>query len=239
MFKIFTPYINLIALFSLKQDGPMKITDDQRNFNNREVFIKKNNIGTDNLFIGRLKHTNNVVIVKDRSINMFYDCDGLITNLPNVYLSFTIADCTAIYIFDPVNNVIGLLHAGWKGLRDDIIKNAMNLMKEQYSSNERDILVGISPLICDKCYEVQKDFIDNFKNYPEAFIQKNDKTYFDSKYVLLKKLSELDIKKQNIEFIDECTYCLKDKYFSYRRDQYGCHPDDINAMMAVFGLKNN
>jgi len=112
MFNLFHNYSWLITLFSRKEDGPMKITDDQRNFNNREIFLGKNGISTDDLFIGRLKHTNNVEVVKDLGKKMFFDCDGLITNLPNVYLSFTIADCTAIYLFDPIKNVVGLLHAG-------------------------------------------------------------------------------------------------------------------------------
>ena len=112
-------------------------------------------------------------------------------------------------------------------------------MKDHYNSNEADILIGVSPLMCSKCYEVTQEFTDHFKDYPEAFIYENDKIYFDSKHVLLKKFVALGIKEQNIEFSDECTYCSKDKYFSYRRDQYGCHPENINAMMAVFGLKHN
>jgi len=238
MFKLFKKYTNLIALFSEKKDGPMKITDDQRNYDNRNAFLKNNNINPDNIYIGRLKHTNNVEVISNRDKKMFYDCDGLITNLKDVYLSFTVADCTAIYLFDFENNAIGLLHAGWKGLRDDIIKNAITLMQNTFNSKIDNILVGISPLLCEKCYEVKEDFVENFKDYPNSFIQKDGKIFFDSKYVLLKKLLELKVKESNIEFIDECTYCLKDKYFSYRRDQYGCQANDIKAMMAVFGIKN-
>jgi polyphenol oxidase len=238
MFKLFKPYPNLITLFSEKKDGPMKITDDQRNFTNRSIFLKNNNINPGNLYVGRLKHTSNIEIVSSKSEKMFHNCDGLITNLKDVYLSFTIADCTAIYLFDFENDVIGLLHAGWKGLHDNIIKKAINLMQKNFNSKPNNILVGISPLLCEKCYEVKEDFIENFKDYPDAFIYINNKIYFDSKHVLLKKLLELKIPESNIEFINECTYCLKDKYFSYRRDQYGCPPDDIKAMMAVFGIKN-
>ena len=112
MFKIFQSYNNLVTLFSEKNDGPMKITDDQRNLNNRLAFLEKNNIDSNNLFVSLLKHTNNVVVVKDTNIKMFFECDGLVTNLPNTYLSLTVADCTAVYLFDPVNKAIGLLHVG-------------------------------------------------------------------------------------------------------------------------------
>jgi hypothetical protein len=111
-------------------------------------------------------------------------------------------------------------------------------MQANFNSKSENILVGISAIMCSKCYEVQPDFISNFSNYPNAFIQRDNKIFFDSKNVILSQLSSLGIKENNIEFINECTYCLSDKYFSYRRDQYGCDPDDRNAMMAVFGIKH-
>ncbi len=238
MFKIFENYKDLVTLFSLKEDGPMKITDDNRNFDNRSKFLNKNNINENDLYVGRLQHTNNVEVVKTKETKMFFNCDGLITNQINSYLSFTVADCTAIYLFDPENKAIGLLHAGWKGLKSEIIKNAVELMKINFNSKVENILVGVSAIMCSKCYEVYPEFMDNFPNYPNAFIQENGKIFFDSKYIISSQLSNLGIKNDNIEFIDECTYCLADKYFSYRRDQYGCDPQDINAMMAVFGIKN-
>jgi len=112
MFKIFEPYKDLVTLFSLKEDGPMKITDDKRNFANRLKFLNKNNISEGDLYVGRLQHTNNVAVVKNRDSRMFSNCDGLVTNQPNTFLSFTVADCTAVYLLDPENKAIGLLHAG-------------------------------------------------------------------------------------------------------------------------------
>ena len=112
MFKIFEPYQDLVTLFSLKEDGPMKITDDKRNFTNRQAFLNKNNIDENNLYVGRLQHTKNIVLVNTKEPKVFSNCDGLITNQVNTYLSFTVADCTAVYLFDPENKVIGLLHAG-------------------------------------------------------------------------------------------------------------------------------
>ncbi len=238
MFKIFENYKDLVTLFSLKEDGPMKITDDNRNSDNRLKFLNKNNINEGDLYVGRLQHTRNVAIVDSKEQKMFFNCDGLITNQSNTYLSFTVADCTAIYLFDPENKAIGLLHAGWKGLKEEIIKNAIELMEINFNSKRENILVGVSAIMCSLCYEVKPDFMDNFSDYPNAFIQKADKVFFDSKHVILSQLSNLGIKNNNIEFVDECTYCLTDKYFSYRRDQYGCDPQDINAMMAVFGIKN-
>lgn len=39
---------------------------------------------------------------------------------------------------------------------------------------------------------------------------------------------------RNIEEMKKCTYCLKNKYFSYRRDKL----KEIKTMMAIIGLKS-
>jgi len=91
--------------------------------------------------------------------------------------------------------------------------------------------------MCQKCYEVEKIFADNFKEYPDAFQKAGDKLHFDLNYVMNQKLLSEGIEPQNIEFSNECSYCLPDKYFSYRRDQYGCSNDDVQAMVGVFGIK--
>jgi copper oxidase (laccase) domain-containing protein len=91
--------------------------------------------------------------------------------------------------------------------------------------------------MCQNCYEVYKDFVNNFKEYPKAFKEVGDKLYFNLKYIINQKLISENINPNNIEFSNECSYCLKDKYFSYRRDQYGCPNDDVKAMVGVFGIK--
>jgi len=236
MFKILKPYTNLVYLFSEKKDGSMKVNDNPINIENRHNFFVKNNIDPNRVVGKSLKHTSNVLILNEPIIPK-EDYDGWITNKKELYLSITSADCPTIFFYDPKNIVIGLAHGGWRGIAGDIIKNTLIKLKEDFNSNPQDILVVIGPGMCQDCYEVDKIFSDNFKKYPSAFKEVGDKLHFNLNYVINQKLLSEGIEAKNIEFSNECSYCLKDKYFSYRRDQYGCDNNDVQAMVGVFGIK--
>ncbi len=41
--------------------------------------------------------------------------DAILTNDPSITLFMRFADCVPILFFDPVQNVVGIAHAGWQG----------------------------------------------------------------------------------------------------------------------------
>ncbi len=113
-------------------------------------------------------HTNIVKVVTKENINeVFEDVDGLITNLKNVALVTSLADCQGILLYDKEKQVIGNIHSGWKGTLNKIIINAIDLMISTYTSNPENIEVYITPSIEKCCFEVDNDikelFINNFK----------------------------------------------------------------------------
>ncbi len=79
-------------------------------------------------------------------------CDGLITDDPEVTLITGHADCMAFYFFDPVKRAIGLCHAGWRGALGRIGGNVIAQMQKAYGSDPRDMLCGVGPSICPKCW---------------------------------------------------------------------------------------
>ena len=46
------------------------------------------------------------------------------------------ADCVPIIIYDLKNEIIGCIHAGWKGAFSGIIKNTVNKIKKLNSKNK-------------------------------------------------------------------------------------------------------
>lgn len=90
-------------------------------------------------------------------------CDGLITDDPEVTLITGHADCMAFYFFDPVNRAIGLCHAGWRGALGRIGGNVIAQMQKAYGSDPRDMLCGVGPSICPKCFEVGEDVCEDFE----------------------------------------------------------------------------
>jgi polyphenol oxidase len=80
--------------------------------------------------------------------------DGLVTNLPGQLLAIYVADCAAIYLADPVNRAIGLLHSGKKGTELNILANAVGKMTSAFGTNPADLICILSPCIRPPHYEV-------------------------------------------------------------------------------------
>ena len=56
--------------------------------------------------------------------------DAVITNQKNLPLGILTADCVPILLYDYVNNIIGCIHAGWKGAYSGIIENTIIKMNK-------------------------------------------------------------------------------------------------------------
>lgn len=177
---------------------------------------------------GNQTHSTNVkVITKDNINEVFENVDGLITNLKNIYLLTVVADCQGILLFDKKNKVIGNIHSGWRGTLNRIIKNAVNIMINEFNSNVEDIKVYFSPCIHKCCFEVSIDVKEMFeKEFNDLEIEnyitkgnREDKYYIDTLKLNIDYLIKLGIKKENITYSDFCTKCNSDILHSYRKDK--------------------
>ena len=86
--------------------------------------------------------------------------DGLITRAPNLFLTVRTADCLPLSLYDPKRQIIGLVHAGWQGVRQRIHLKALKL----FNSPPQDILVGLGPSICADCYHRHFDLAGTVKH---------------------------------------------------------------------------
>ena len=175
------------------------------------------------------EHTTNVAKVTLDNLNDdFINTDGLITNLKDICLLTKTADCQAILLYDPVKNVIGNIHSGWKGTLNKIIVNAINIMTNDYHSNPKDIIACICPSILKCCFEVDEDVVEEFKNnfsnitediYLGEIKDNKQKYYIDTININKKVLLSLGLKEVNIITSDLCTKCYNNLYHSYRYDK--------------------
>jgi hypothetical protein len=144
--------------------------------------------------------------------------DGLITNTKQLAIGILTADCAPILFFDPKKNIIGAVHAGWKGAHKKIVKKMINCFKKK-GSKSNDIFAVIGPCISQNNYEVKNDFKAKFlkqssENMKHFKIIKN-KIYFDLKGYVFKQLKNAEI--NNIEIIKKDTFNSKNNFFSARR----------------------
>ena len=62
------------------------------------------------------------------------DCDALITNRPNIVLLQRYADCVPLLVFDRVQRVVGVAHAGWRGTLVNMAGALVGAMQSAYGS---------------------------------------------------------------------------------------------------------
>ncbi len=157
--------------------------------------------------------------------------DGLITNKKEISFSLRFADCTPIYLYDPVKNVIGDIHSGWKGTVGKIAVEAVNKMIEEYNSNPKDIICCIGPAIGKCHFEVDegvKNIFENtfsYMNINDKIIEKGEvkegkqKYFIDTNLINRTMLEEIGLLEENIIESNICTVCNKDVLHSYRVDR--------------------
>ncbi|MEE1086089.1 MAG: peptidoglycan editing factor PgeF [Schaedlerella sp.] len=190
-------------------------------------------------------HTTNVRIVteEDRGNGFvrklpYTDVDGLITNVPQICLVTFYADCVPLYFVDPVKKAIGLSHSGWRGTVGKIGKVTVEKMQREYGCDPKDIIAAIGPSICQDCYEVSEDVINQFKenfkkdNWEQLFYKKENGRY----QLNLWKANELifiesGILPEHIAVTNICTHCNSDVLFSHRRT--GNERGNLAAFLAL------
>ncbi|MGN0435472.1 MAG: peptidoglycan editing factor PgeF [Wujia sp.] len=149
--------------------------------------------------------------------------DGLVTNEPGVTLITFFADCVPNFFYDPVKNVVGLAHSGWRGTVAHIGTRMIEVMVNEYGSVPEDIICAIGPSICKSCYEVSQDVIDEFrKEYAEDVFSSLAVSKDDGKYLLDLQLAcrynllLAGVCEENIAMPDICTCCNPTLLFSHR-----------------------
>ncbi len=96
-------------------------------------------------------HKDNISVIREEDIARYSlgsngfvpQTDALITNIPCLPLSIFIADCVPVFIFDPSNKVVGLVHSGWRGTALKISYKTVLKMKELFGTKPHNCLVGI------------------------------------------------------------------------------------------------
>ena len=155
--------------------------------------------------------------------------DALISNSNSIVLSIQVADCIPLFLADPLNGVIGLVHAGWRGVEKNIIPDTINKMVQKGASIEG-MIAFIGPSIRQCCFEIGPEVS---KKFPiDCLINGNrDRSFLDLQRVAINQLLGTQVLEKNILSSEECTKCNPDKYFSYRRSG-----SKAGRMIGVIGL---
>jgi YfiH family protein len=157
--------------------------------------------------------------------------DGFVTSEKELVLCALFADCVPLFFYDPVLEVAGLAHAGWKGTVLNVAGATIQAMNEEFGCKPEHIRAAIGPSIGICCYEVDekvaqpvKSVLTDMKAVPEI-LQKVLQPKGNQKYMLnLQELNRNFIEKagilsSSIEVTELCTSCHTDIFYSHRQEK--------------------
>ena len=184
---------------------------------NLDYVAKKMGVERGKLILMHQTHSNKVVEINKKNYEKKVIADAMITKMKGFALGVVTADCVPIILYDEKNQIIGCIHAGWKGTLLGVIKNTVSKIKKISSSNK--IYACVGPCIGKKSYEVDKNFYKMFvaksRNNKIYFSNKNKtKKLFNLRKFVTNKLIKANI---NVDQVDRDTFTEKSNFFSYRR----------------------
>ena len=148
--------------------------------------------------------------------------DGMFTDIPELLLATSYADCVPLFFCDPVKRIIASSHSGWKGTVAGIGAETIRKLQEMGCQTE-DIHVLIGPSICQECYEVSEDVIEEFekvfdKKYRNKLFYRKENGKYQLNLWMANKIIFLEtgIPEENISMPNLCTCCNPEFLFSHR-----------------------
>lgn len=151
----------------------------------------------------------NVVVEVNAETRFPVTADALITREPGLPVAVLTADCLPILISS--SSVVGAVHAGRKGVLNEVIGKAVTAMR---ALGGVDLVARIGPGICSECYEVDRQmYEDAIKIVPELATSPA-KHCLDLIGGAKSQLESYGIK---VSSVDICT-SHNLNFFSYRRD---------------------
>jgi hypothetical protein len=147
--------------------------------------------------------------------------DAIITRERGLALTMRFADCVPIVFFDPVQQAIGLAHAGWRGVAENVIAATVAALSDHFGSQPRDLWAGIGPCISADRYRVGQEVIDQIApacppHTPIVLRQPDGSLHLDLNAAVSSQLQACGV--ENIEDSALCTASNTTEWFSHRAE---------------------
>lgn len=199
---------------------------------NRQIVAVMLNTDTSRMIFMQQQHTANVKVIdasyfslnESDQTNFLASTDGMVTNMPGIYLCALSADCAGVVVWDARRHALGVAHAGWRGVVNGIVLNLLTDMKDNYGTRAEDCQVSVGPCISFGNYEVGKDlasdFLKRFKSTKVAAC-KEGKWYISIADSIHQQLTSAGIPAGNVHLPGYCTFRDNSLFFSARRGNKG------------------
>jgi YfiH family protein len=184
---------------------------------NKEILYTDLGINGDQIASSFQCHGNEVLRVVEPG---YYEgFDALITNKKDIFLQILVADCTPILLFDPQNEVVAAIHAGWRGTANNIVQKTLEKMKDVFNTNPSDCFAYVGTCISQPFFEVDEDVALYFDEEFYVFDKEKNKYFIDLKGCNVRALSDAGLMKNHIAVSPFCTVKDNHLFFSHRHEK--------------------
>ena len=142
-------------------------------------------------------------------------CDALITDQPGIALVIRSADCLPILFAASAQRVVGIAHAGWRGLDARLPSRMLAAFWTVFRVPAQSLTVAIGPSIRACCYEVGPEFSPRLR----PFIREQPgRRTCDLIAAARSQLEQGGVPARRVIEAGSCTACDTDEWFSLRRE---------------------
>ncbi len=150
------------------------------------------------------------------------ETDALLTADPGVLLMLRFADCVPVLFYEQRRRVIGLAHAGWRGVAAGIVPSSVAALVETFGCHPADLWAGVGPSIGPCCYEVGPEVVEGISAalHGESAPSRQDddgRLYVDLWAAVRRQLEQAGVGQ--IKVAELCTACRTDDWFSHRAEK--------------------
>lgn len=154
--------------------------------------------------------------------------DALMTDVKEVCIGVSTADCIPLIIYDPEHAAASVIHAGWRGTVSRIVQHTVKAMVETYGSDVRKLKAVVGPGISLQSFEVGDEVYTQFDEaaFPMEVISckmpamnggMQEKWHIDLWACNRLQLLGVGLLPRHIQVAGICTYEHYEDYFSARR----------------------
>lgn len=174
-------------------------------------------------------HGDDIVHISSPDFPSGKEGDALITDLENITLMITHADCQALILYDPDRPAIACIHSGWKGNTLNIYHKTVEAMVEKFQTAPKKLIACMSPSLGPR-----HSYFENYeKEFPELYWKYKDSENRIDLWKLAKdQLIGAGILESNIHLSGICSW-EDENFFSHRKER----PTGRNATLVCLNRK--
>ena len=243
-YGVFEPYLNVTNAVTTRVRGRSESPYESLNLGlhvgddpdtvleNRAIVAQVLGFEPESFTVAEQVHGSSVAVIRSRdrgkgavvAEDAIRGADAMITNEPDLPLAILVADCVAVSLYDPRKNVIGIVHAGWKGTLARIVEKTLAAMIGEYGTKPADVVAGVSPAVGPCHYPVGEDvagaYRDSFGADAAAIVRADSQNHvtLDLWEANLFQLIGTGVPRANIDASGMCAACSPELFYSYRRD---------------------